>query len=76
MFLFVEGVIEGEGMVVDVFGDSIDFKLGLMHFYLRVGAGDRIDLPSYFFFLEDGPFPHANSQLTYYISTLFSELKT
>jgi hypothetical protein len=41
-------------MVFNVFRDTIHFVLWLVDFYLRVGAGDSIDLPTLLLLLEDG----------------------
>lgn len=57
--IFIEGVIEGEEMIFDVFGDSIYFVFWLVDFYLRVGAGDGIDFSVLLFFFEDRPFSDA-----------------
>lgn len=38
LLLLVEGVVECENMVLDVFGDAIDFVLGFVDLDLWVGA--------------------------------------
>ena len=38
-YLFlIEGVVEGESMVLDIFGDAIYLVLGLMNLDLRISA--------------------------------------
>lgn len=72
----VEGVVEGEGVIFDVFGDAVDFVLGFVDAHLRVGCGDGVDFSVGFFFLEDGSFSDADSELNRRGETLFSELET
>lgn len=38
LLFFIEGVIEGENVIFNVFGDAVHFVLGLMDFYLRVST--------------------------------------
>lgn len=61
--MLVEGVVEGEGVILDVFGDSVHFVLGFMDFDLGVGAGDGVYLSALFLFFEDGSLPYADGQL-------------
>lgn len=72
----VEGVVESEGMILDVFGDAIYFVLRLVHSYLRVGCRNGIDFTVSLLLLENGSFPDADSQLNIGRSTLDSELET
>ena len=58
--IFIEGVIEGEKMIFDVFGDAIYFVFGLVYFDLWVGAGYGIDFSVLLFFFEDGPFSNTD----------------
>lgn len=72
----MEGVVEGEGMILDVLGDSIDFELGLVDSDLRVGAGDGVYFPALLLLLEDWSLADADGELDMGWVTLFSEEKT
>lgn len=62
-FCFVEGVVEGEGVVFDVLGDAVDLVLGFVDLDLRVGAGDGVDFSALLLLLEDGALADADCQL-------------
>ncbi len=62
-------------MVLDVFGDSIDFVLRLMNFDLWIRAGYGIDLSTLFLFFEDGAFANTDSKLNVTNFTLRSLLE-
>ena len=47
-------------MVLDVLRDAVDFEFGLMDLYLRVGAGDGVDLACLLLLFEHRPFAHAD----------------
>ena len=50
-------------MVLDVFGDAVDFILGFVDFDLGVGAGDGVDFSILLFLFEYRSFPDADGQL-------------
>lgn len=62
-------------MVFDVFGDSVDFVLGLVDFDLWIRAGDGIDFSTLFLLLEDGAFSDADCKLVESMVTLRSALE-
>ena len=59
----MECVVESECVIFNVFGDSIDFVLRFMDFYLRIGAGNGINLAILLFFLEDGSLTDTHCEL-------------
>ena len=69
-FFLIEGVVEGESVILDVFGYTVDFEFRLMDLYLRVCAGNRIDLATLLLFLENRSLSNADCQLPKKLSTL------
>lgn len=63
-------------MILNVFGDSVDFELRLVDSDLRVGAGNGVYFPALFLLLEDRSLSDADSELDMFGVTLFSEEKT
>lgn len=63
-------------MILNVFGDSVDFELRLVDSDLRVGAGNGVYFPALFLLLEDRSLADADSELDMFGVTLFSEEKT
>ena len=59
-FSVTEGVVKRKRVILDVFGDAIHLVLGLVHFDLRIGRRDRVDLSVFLLFLEDGSLPHTD----------------
>lgn len=74
ILLLAEGVVEGEGVILDVFGDSVHFVLRFMDFDLRVCAGDGVYFSALFLFFEDGSLSYADGQLHGGVHTLRSLL--
>lgn len=62
-FLFIECIIESEGMILHIFRDAIHFVLWLMDFYLWVRARNGIDFTILLLFFEDRSLTHAYGQL-------------
>lgn len=63
-------------MVLDIFGDAVDFILGLMDLDLGVGTADGIYFAVLLLFFKNGPFPHAYSKLNKIQATLTSAAET
>ena len=77
LYLFVmEGIVIGEGVILDVFCDAVDFVLGFVDSDLRVGGWDGVDLAALFFLFEDGSFSDADGELNRWWVTLLSALET
>jgi hypothetical protein len=66
----MEGVVEGKSVIFDVFGDTVNFELGLVHSDLRVGRGDGVNLSVGFFLFEDGPLSDTDGKLSIFENTL------
>lgn len=73
-FGFIEGIIEGKSMILNILCDTVYFVFGFMHFDLWVSTGNRIDFSSLFLFFEDGPLPYAYCKLDEIKGTLSSLL--
>lgn len=63
-FLLVEGVVEGEGMILHILGDAVYLVLWLVDLDLWVRARNRIYLATLLFLLEDGSLADADCQLS------------
>ena len=64
----VEGVIEGEGMVFNVLGDTVDLVFGLMDFDLWIGCRNGIDLAVDFLLFEDGSFSDIDGEFGFTVA--------
>jgi hypothetical protein len=60
-FLFIEGVIEGEDVILNIFGNSVYFVFWFVDFDLGIGAGDGVYFSTLFLFFEDGSLAYADS---------------
>ena len=57
------GIIEGEVIILDVLGDTINFELRIMDEDLWVSDSNYIDLTISCFFFKERPFPYADTNI-------------
>jgi len=72
---FIEGIVEGKGMILDVLRDTIDLVLWLVYFDLGIRARNRIYFSTLLLLFEDRPLAHTNRKLSDMSFTLRSALE-
>ena len=55
-------------MVLNIFGNAVDFVFGLMYFYLRIGSWDGINLSIHFLLFKNGSFSDVDGKFSFAIA--------
>lgn len=62
-FLVSIGVVENKLMVLNEFGDAVNFDFGLVHLNARVETTDRVDFACECLLLEEGTLADADADI-------------